>query len=282
MKPDEYDQLVEDPTGFLFNAWLPRVSADVSAMSGQASYRNNLSFLKGGMAMLTYFSAFGKQNALLRSESGTVSAISGILKAPLDILADKLRGYIGLCIDLVERPKKVFAACEALMPHLTHVALSGADPDKKVPVGLWMHRGCVPFVSRKHFEKFYWPTLKPIIEEIWSHGHQVLFYAEGNWDVHLESFTELPDASIVYHVDMGDIFHAHKVLGHKFCITGGIPNFLLSYGTEQEVRDYCKKVIDGVARDGGYIMDAGAIMQNDTKVENVRAMTEFAREYGVY
>ena len=29
MRPDEYDQLIADPTGFLFNVWLPRVSADV-------------------------------------------------------------------------------------------------------------------------------------------------------------------------------------------------------------------------------------------------------------
>jgi hypothetical protein len=41
-------------------------------------------------------------------------------------------------------------------------------------------------------------------------------------------------------------------------------------------------VIDGVARDGGYIMDSSAIIQNDAKVENVRAMTDFTREYGVY
>ena len=282
MKPDEYDQLIEDPTGFLFNVWLPRVSADVSQMSELTSYRNNLSFLKGGMAMLSYFNAFGKQNELLRSESGTVSAISGILKAPFDILADKLRGYIGLTIDLFERPDKVLAACEALMPHLTHVALSGTDPDKNVPIGLWMHRGCVPFVSHKHFEKFYWPTLKPIIEEIWAHGHQVLFYAEGDWNAHLESFAELPDQAIVYHVDRGDIFEVHKAIGHKFCISGGIPNFLLAYGTPDEVRDYCKKVIDGVARDGGYIMDASAIIQNDAKVENIKAMTDFTREYGAY
>jgi len=282
MKPDEYDQLIEDPTGFLFNVWLPRVSADVSPMGEPSSYRNNLSFLKGGMAMLSYFNAFGKQNELLRSECGTVSAISGILKAPFDILADKLRGYIGLTIDLFERPAKVLAACEALMPHLTHVALSGADPDKNVPITIWMHRGCVPFVSKVHFEKFYWPTLKPIIEEIWARGHQVLFYAEGDWNAHLESFAELPDQAIVYHVDKGDIFEVHKAIGHKFCISGGIPNFLLAYGTANEVRNYCKKVIDGVARDGGYIMDAAAIVQNDAKVENVKAMTEFTREYGVY
>jgi len=113
MKPDEYDQLIEDPTGFLYNVWLPRVSADVSAMGEPTSFRNNLSFLKGGMAMLTYFTAFGKQNELLRTESGTVSAIAGILKAPFDIIADKLRGYLGLVTDVLERPKKVLAACEA-------------------------------------------------------------------------------------------------------------------------------------------------------------------------
>src|SRR4030065_17632 len=134
MKPDEYDQLIEDPTGFLFNAWLPRVSTEVSAMGEQTSYRNNLSFLKGGKAMLIYFNVFGKQNELLRTESGTVSAISGILKAPFDIIADKLRGYLGLVADVMEQPKKVLAACEALMPHLTYTALCGADPEKTVSI----------------------------------------------------------------------------------------------------------------------------------------------------
>jgi hypothetical protein len=282
MQPEEYDALIEDPTGFLFNVWLPRVSDDVQEMGQETSYRNNLSFLKGGMAMLSYFNAFGRQNELLRKESGTVSALAGIFKAPFDILADKLRGYVGLSMDLFERPEKVLAACEALMPHLLHVALSGADPDKNVPIGFWMHRGCVPFISHEQFEKFYWPTLKPIIEEIWSRGHQVLFYAEGDWNAHLESFAQLPEASIVYHVDRADIFEVHKKIGHKFCISGGIPNFLLSYGKPQEVRDYCKKVIDGVAGDGGYIMDASAIMQDDTSGENLKAMTDFVREYGLY
>ena len=282
MKPNEYDQLIEDPTGFLFNVWLPRVSTDVTEAHRPTSYRSNLSFLKGGMAMLNYFNAFGTQNELLRRESGTVSAISGILKAPFDILADKLRGYLGLITDLFERPDKVLAACEALMPHLVHVALSGADPEKNVPIGFWMHRGCVPFISQKHFDTLYWPTLKPIIEGIWAHGHQVLFYAEGSWDAHLNSFAELPDASIVYHVDRGNILDVHKAIGHKFCISGGIPNYLLTVGTPDEVRDCCKKVIDAAAGDGGYIMDASAIVQNDAKIENIKAMTEFTREYGLY
>ncbi|MCK4886605.1 MAG: hypothetical protein KAS96_04400 [Planctomycetes bacterium] len=282
MKPDEYDQLIEDPTGFLFNVWLPRVSNDVCEIGSPSTYRNNLSFLKGGMAMMNYFSSFPGQGQRLRTECGAVSAISGILKAPMDILADKLRGYLGLCNDLCERPEKVLAACESLMPHLAHVALSGADPDKNVPIAIWMHRGCVPFISHDNFDKIYWATLKPIIEEIWSRGHQTLFYAEGKWDAHLEAFATLPEKSIVFHIDQSDVFKVHEVLGEKFAISGGIPNALLSYGSQDEVRGYCKKVIDCVAQDGGYIMDASAIIQNDASIENIKAMTDFVREYGVY
>ena len=282
MQPDEYDQLIEDPTGYLFNVWLPRVSAEVSPIGQPTSYRNNLSMVKGGMAMLQYFNAFGTQTDLLREESGTVSAIAGILKTPFDIIADKLRGYKGLCMDMYTQPDKVLAACEAMAPHLLHIASGGADPDGNVPIGLWMHRGCVPFLSPEQFEKFYWPTLKWIIEELHNRGQQVLFYAEGEWNSNLKYIAQLPDLSIVFHVDRGDIFEVHKAVGHKFCISGGIPNDLLAFGTPGEVGEFCKKVIDGVARDGGYIMDANAIMQDDTKVENLKAMTDVTREYGAY
>jgi uroporphyrinogen-III decarboxylase len=234
------------------------------------------------MAMLQYFSAFGDQNARLRTESGTVSAIAGILKAPMDILADKLRGYIGLLEDLRMQPQKVLAACEALAPHLLHVAQATADPDKQVPVSIWMHRGCVPFVTPGDFDSIYWPTLKPIIQELWASGHQTLFYAEGDWNHHLHAFAELPAGSIVYHVDQGDLFEAHEALGEKFCLSGGIPNVLLAFGSADEVRQHVKQVIDRVAREGGYILDASAILQNDASVENIRAMTDFARDYGVY
>ena len=282
MQPDEYDALIADPTGFLFNVWLPRVSADIVAPGEPATGRNDMALVRSSMGMLNYFNGFGTQAALLRSESGTPSAIAGILKAPFDIIADKLRGYKGLCMDMFRQPDKVLAACEALTPHLLHIAASGADPDRNVPVGLWLHRGCVPFLSPDQFEKFYWPTLKQIIEGLWERGIQTLFYAEGEWNPSLKHIAELPERSIVYHVDKGDIFEVHKAVGHKFCISGGIPNDLLAFGTEAQVRDFCKKVIDGVAQDGGYIMDASAIMQDDTKVENLRAMTEATREYGVY
>lgn len=282
MREDEYDALIDDPTGFLYEVWFPRVCADASPIGGPCTYRNNLAFVKGGMAMLQYFYAFGPQVQRLRTECGTASAIAGIFKAPFDILADKLRGYVGLTMDMHTQPDKVLKACEALMPHLCHVGLTTADPLKQVPIGFWMHRGCVPFVNPRQFASHYWPTLKPIIEEFWKHGHQTLFYAEGKWDHHYDAFRELPDRSIVYHCDRDDIFEAHRRLHDKFALSGGVPNVLLSYGGAEEVRMFCERLIREVARDGGYIMDAGAIMQNDTSPENLRIMTRTARELGVY
>jgi len=189
---------------------------------------------------------------------------------------------MGLARDLIERPDKVLAACEALAPHLLHVAMTSADPTRTVPIGHWMHLSCVPFISHEHFAKLHWATLKPIVLELWAAGHQTLFYAEGDWNQHLDAFAELPDRSIVYHVDQADIFEVHRKLGHKFCLSGGIPNFLLGYGTPEQVRQHVKQVIEGVGADGGYILDASAIVQNPAKVECMRAMTDAGREFGVY
>jgi hypothetical protein len=234
------------------------------------------------MAMLQYFYAFGPQVARLRSECGTGSAIAGIFKAPFDIIADKLRGYLGLVSDMETQPKKVLKACEAIIPHLVHVGLTTADPTNQVPIGYWMHRGCAPFFNPKQFSSHYWPTLKPCIEEFWKNGHQTLFYAEGRWKHHFDTFRELPERSIVFHCDQDDIFEVHRKLHDKFAISGGIPNIMLSYGTPEEVREFCLRVIKEVAKDGGYIMDAGAIMQDDTNVENMKMMTQVCREHGVY
>ncbi|NUQ65358.1 MAG: hypothetical protein HUU20_23065 [Pirellulales bacterium] len=282
MRPDEYDALVEDPTGYLYNVWLPRVARPLSPAGGPVTLAHNVALVKCAMAMMQFFHAWAVQEERLRNESGTVSAIAGMLRAPMDFIADKLRGYLGLVDDLFERPQKVLAACEALMPHLAHFALATADPGRNVPIGFWMHRGCVPFISPRTYDSHFWPTLKPIVEEFWKHGHQTLFYAEGKWRHHWETFRELPDRSIVYHCDQDDIFACHEALHDKFALSGGVPNMLLSYGTPGEVREFCRRVIREVAAEGGYLADAGAIMQDDTNIENLRAFTEVFREEGVY
>ena len=60
-----------------------------------------------------------------------------------------------------------------------------------------------------------------------------------------------------------------------------MPMSLLSTGTVDQVKGYCKKLIDTVAKDGGFIMSSAANL-DDAKPENARALVDFTREYGVY
>jgi uroporphyrinogen-III decarboxylase len=56
----------------------------------------------------------------------------------------------------------------------------------------------------------------------------------------------------------------------------------LTYGTPEQVKDCVKKAIDELACDGGFVLSSGGVVMGDAKRENVFAMIEAAREYGVY
>ncbi|MCL1910193.1 MAG: hypothetical protein FWG05_04585 [Kiritimatiellaeota bacterium] len=282
MRADEYDRFIDDPTAFLYEVWLPRATRRIAAAGQPNTFRSDAALVSSAMAMVQYFNSYGPHCARLADETGTPGAICGMLKAPLDVLGDKFRGYIGLTMDLQEKPGKVMKACEAMMPHLHWLSKMTADPSSQAPLGYWMHRGGVPFVTPAQFDNIYWPTVRPLVEELWRDGHQTMFYAEGNWDAHLDAFRELPERSIVYHIDRGDPRKVHEKLHDKFAISGGLSNVTLAVGTPAKVRAEVKNLIDILGRDGGYIMDASAIMQNDTKPENMRAMVEATREFGVY
>ena len=74
---------------------------------------------------------------------------------------------------------------------------------------------------------------------------------------------------------------AKDILGDRVCIRGNVPISLLATGTPDEVKSYCKKLIDHAGRGGGFIMDAAAHV-TEAKAENLRTMFEFTKEYGVY
>jgi len=67
MKREEYDDLIEDPRGSSMKPGC-RGRRRSERERPARSYRNNLSFVKGGMAMLDYFYAFGRRwNACARN-----------------------------------------------------------------------------------------------------------------------------------------------------------------------------------------------------------------------
>jgi uroporphyrinogen-III decarboxylase len=279
MLAEDYDAFIENPTEWIVSTYLPRLHQEFAE---PGSYRANVSLVKGAFGMAVDVGTTQQAWQTWTKEYGAVPAMTGFSKAPFDTLGDTLRGLKGVMTDLRKRPDKVLAATDMLVAHNIYYGMATAAGDTKLPLFMPLHRGAFPFLNPNQWDEFYWPTLKKVIEGFWACGKRTIFYAEGNWTPYLEKIAELPAKSIVFHVDMTDMAQAKKVLGGKFCISGNVPNTLLAFGKPEEVREYVKRLIGEYAADGGFIIDAAACVQADAQAENIRALIEAAREYGVY
>ena len=106
-------------------------------------------------------------------------------------------------------------------------------------------------------------------------------FTEGSYTSRLERLRDVPKGKVLYHFETVDMNKAKEVLGDVACISGNVPVSLLTTGSPQRVKDYCKMLIDVVGKGGGLIMDASATI-GEAKPENIKAMMEFTKEYGVY
>ena len=53
-------------------------------------------------------------------------------------------------------------------------------------------------------------------------------------------------------------------------------------GDPVNVEEYCKKLIDVVGKGGGFILDGGIGIPDEAGPENVQAMADIVKTYGVY
>lgn len=279
MLPEDYDAFIEDPTKWIAETYLPRIHSEFKE---PGSFRASIALVKGAGAMAMSTGINAQAAAIWKDQYGFPMAISGLHKAPFDTLGDTLRGLRGIMIDLRKRPDKVKAAMEMLVPHNVFYAMATSGGNTTLPVFLPLHRGAYPFLNPVQWDTFYWPTLKATIEALWANGVRTMFYAEGDWTPYLEKIAELPEKSIVFHVDQTDMAKAKKVLGGRFCLSGNVPNTMLAYAKPEEIKEYVKRLLGEYATDGGFIIDAAGVIQHDAKEENIRALIEAARQYGVY
>jgi uroporphyrinogen-III decarboxylase len=85
----------------------------------------------------------------------------------------------------------------------------------------------------------------------------------------------------VWWFDRTDMSRAKATVGKVSCIAGNVPLDLLCTGSPDEMRTYCKNLIEDAGKDGGFILSSGAGIQG-SKAANVMAMIESSIEYGAY
>ena len=298
MRADEYDLLIDDPTDFLLHYYLPRVAGGLEGLAHLASPLDMVEIVGGPpwmmrwadpdvLASLEKLTAAGRECAAWGGKiypllgrlvaEGLPGPFSQMSLAPFDFVGDTLRGTRGIMMDMFRRPDAVLEACDRLAPVVVKWVTRRSNPFTPPLVFIPLHKGADGFMSVEQFQKFYWPSLRKVIEGLVADGFVPYLFAEGAYGTRLETIVDVPKGRTLWQFDHTDMRKAKEILGGVACIQGNVPLTLLQLGTAEEVTAYCRDLIEAVGPGGGFILDVGAVV-DDAKNGNVEAMIRAAKE----
>jgi len=302
MLADEYPALIQDPSDFWIRTLMPRgygaldplkmiapftdmwevvlVSAQMIPFGIPPVQSALKALLDAGTEAMTWIQKVMGYEMQARG-MGFPGAFGGATKAPFDILSDTLRGTRAAMLDMYRQPDMVLKAVERITPLAISQGVRGATMAGCPVVFIPLHKGADGFMSDAQFKKFYWPSLKAVILGLAAEGCVPFCFCEGSYNTRLEFLKELPKASCMWIFDRTDMARAKEAIGDTICIGGNVPSGLLLAGTPEQVKAYCKEVIDIAGKGGGYFMCTGTAM-DEAKADTIHAMIDATKEYGVY
>jgi uroporphyrinogen-III decarboxylase len=199
--------------------------------------------------------------------------------APYDYFADFLRGSKGIMLDMFRHKDKLLAAMEHVLPILIRSAVEGGTRGRSKIVFIPLHWGLDGFMSPQQFNTFYWPQLRRLIMGMIEKGVIPCVFWEGDCTSRLETIADIPRGKAIYQFERTDLFRAKQVLGNVVCLRGNVPASLLSTGTPEEVSRYCRRLIEGVGKNGGLLLAPASGIPDTAPTQNVVAMFRSVHEY---
>lgn len=305
MKGDEYDAYCADPEGYYMRTYMPRAFGALNGWAALPSVFATMelpmlpafmipaglphviksfeAFIDAAKAAMEYAIASGQADGAIMAEMGLPPLPGGFTKAPFDIIGDTLRGTRAVMLDMYRQPKKLLAALERTVPVAVSLADQTASGQSNPFVFIPLHKGADGFMSDADFKKFYWPSLKATLLGLIEAGLVPYLFVEGGYNSRLAVIADpdIPAGSTYWSFDKTDMAAVKARLGGWAAFGGNVANSMLHAGTPQQVADCVKQLIDTVGRDGGYGMAAGAVV-DEARPENLRAMFETTKTYGVY
>ncbi len=125
---------------------------------------------------------------------GVPPSANGFTAAPFDFIADQLRGFKEISMDVRRMPEKLAEACEAVYPIMFKKGLP-SKPTGYSSIFLPLHMPT--YIREKDFAKLWWPSFKRMIDEYASLGIQCKLYCEDDWTRYLDYLYELPTNTIL-------------------------------------------------------------------------------------
>jgi hypothetical protein len=302
MKAEEYQDLIDDPTGFFLNVYFPRIFGSLKPLESlpllppvhEIPLVPPAVMPLGTEAMKTAFEALNhageealRWRAVVKEINGGIMGkgfpafSGGFTKAPFDVIGDSLRGTKGIMLDMFRCPDELKEACERLTPIMVKCGVAACRASGHIMPFIPLHKGADGFMSDEMFQTFYWPTLRKLIIGLVNEGLVPVLFAEGAYNQRLEVISDIPKGKTIWWFDRTDMARAKGTVGRVSCIAGNFSLGLLCTATADDVRTHCKKLIESMGSDGGFIFSTGAGMQG-AKAENVKVMIVTAKEYAVY
>jgi hypothetical protein len=300
MSADEYEDLIRDPSDFWLRTYLPRVFGIFDSFSLFSPLTDIVEIPTGQIGILGHPKVKATLRKLLEAsdELERRAAITGpymglgqangypvtrgsIGLAPFDIIGDTLRGTTPIMKDMYRHPENLLKALDVIADIQIHSILSSPEVHNLISIFFPLHKGADGWMSPKQFDKFYLPTLKKVMDALIKEGLICTLFAEGSYNTRLEAVNIFPKGSVTWLFDQTDMARAKQLLGKECCIQGNVPSSLIVTGNPKDVKAYCRKLIETCGPGGGYILAAGCVAENP-RLENLRAMLEAVKEYGVY
>jgi len=300
MRDDEYDPLIKDPSDFWMRTYIPRVFGAFQSWQFLSPFTNILEapaswFLPymrpdlqaSAQALidvgkeLTIWAGVQAEISQWVQSSGYPAARRILAKAPFDIIGDTLRGTKGIIRDMYRRPEKLLEAIDVVTDFHIRQTIAAANATRAVTAWFPLHKAADGFMSPKQFDKFYWPSLKKVVDALIKEGIRPELFAEGSYNTRLETVNEFAKGDVAWLFDKTDMAKAKQILGKTCCISGNVPSSLMVTGTYNDVNEYCRKLIEACAPGGGFVLAGGANVDQGNP-ETLRAMMDAAKEYGKY
>lgn len=301
MGEDDYPALLADMSGYMMSKILPQVMscaaplANVSfaGMFGIGAVMGTMQFADPNIAeAFTRLHKAGStilqvnmENAAFEEsviEAGYPLMSKGATCTAFDLFSDCLRGTLGISEDMIVQPEMVEAAVNIFHHASVQMALSSAAMGKGKFVMIPLHKGIDMFMNDTHYGRFYWPTLKLLVEAVVNAGYTPYIITEGKYYSRLKYLEQLPAHKCVIAFTNMDMKIVKESVGKYQCITGGFNEHILQTGTPEQVKDEVKRILDICAPDGGYIFAVDRTLDYMARPENVEAMCDAVRIYGKY
>jgi len=302
MQQSEYDEFIDDYSAFIFRKFIPRAypalrafehfKANPTLFTGMGAFANMLNDDVKAM-MQKFIGMIDEQKKYQMSvtaldrkldDMGFPPLSTGMCVVPYDHISDNFRGTMGIFEDLLEIPEKIARANEMIAGlQIKYLKYLEGAPMRVKRVFFPLHKGMDGFMSPKQYDELYWEPFQTVLKYLVSIGVTPFIYTEGKYNSRVdyirERLLELPAGSCIIHFEQGDFAELKKKFSGIASLIGGIPIYLLEYGTKQQVVDRVKYLIDNCASGGGYLLSGSASFEK-VKRENFEAMFETARTYG--